>query len=104
MQNPLQARLFTQVNDGDYSRDLADILFRNRNGTTTPKIELLENEVAWHPTCIERHLTQALRLLENSVPPKVTEVTLPDGRRRRKGTYPDDCLLTFASVSQEILL
>ena len=52
-------------------------------------------DLAWHPVCIDRHLTKALRILEyEESPSKITKVELPN-RKRRKGTYPNDCVITF---------
>lgn len=57
------------------------------------KKTLIEDFVSWHPVCIERHLTRALRILENEkTPPLITNVT----ERKKKGTYPDSCSITFS--------
>lgn len=95
--NPQQAYLFEKVYDEEYSQQLANQLYQNRKGQTVSKRTLLRSEVAWHPISIERHLTRALYILEyESVPPRVTRVELPNGRKRGKGRYPDDCTIMFA--------
>jgi len=94
---PQQACLFEEVYKEEYSQQLADQLYQNRKGQTVAKRLLLQNEVAWHPICIERHLTRALSILEHdSTPARITKVELPNGRRRRRGSYPKDCTITFA--------
>lgn len=96
--NPQQLRLFELSSDEEYAQDLANQLYQNRKGQTTLKQGLLQNEVAWHPTCIERHLTRALIILEyESSPQEIIGVKLPNGRKRREKTYPKDCTITFAS-------
>lgn len=99
MINPQQPHLFDKaLYDEDYSQELAKQLYENRRGQTISKQTLIQNDVAWHPICVERHLTRALKFLEyESTPPRITKVELPNGRRRRSKTYPDDCMITFAS-------
>ena len=95
--NPQQARLFEKLYDGEYAQDLADQLYQNRKGQIISKPAVVSNDLAWHPICIERHLTKALKILEyDTTPPRVISVELPDGRTRRKGKYPDECTITFA--------
>lgn len=95
--NPQQACLFEKVYEDEYSQQLANQLYQSRKGQTVSKRVLVRNELAWHPICIERHLTKALQILEYVfVPPRVTRVELPNGRKRRKAQYPDDCTITFA--------
>ena len=94
---PQQACLFEEIYEEEYSQQLANQLYQNRKGQTVAKRVLLQNEVAWHPICIERHLTRALSILEHdSTPVRITKVELPNGRRRREGSYPKDCSITFA--------
>ena len=96
--DPQQPRLITkEFYDKVYSQELAKQLYENRRGQTITKRTLVQNDVAWHPVCTERHLTRALKILESeSTPPRIIEVDLLDARKRRKGTYPDDCTITFA--------
>lgn len=92
-----QGILFEKLYEEEYSQQLASQLYQSRRGQTVSKRTLLKNEVAWHPVCIDRHLTRALKILEyESTSPEVLLVELPNGRRRRKGSYPDDCTITFA--------
>ena len=96
--SPLQGCLFEKVYDEEYSQQLANQLCHSHRGQTVAKRTLLQNEVAWHPVCIDRHLTKALSILEySSTPPKVTKVELPGGRKRRERSYPDDCTITFTA-------
>ncbi len=85
--NPNQLPLFDRSLDREYAQDLADIIHVNRKGTTITKDELLQSEVSVHPTAIDRHLTQALKILELE-PPRIA-VKKSDGSRRRAGTYKD---------------
>lgn len=97
MSNPNQPKLFSITLDNEYARDLANLVFENRKGTSTAKQQLVENELAWHPTAVERHLTQALRLLEyKDQPPRILAVTKTDGKKRRARSYPDNCVIQFA--------
>jgi three-Cys-motif partner protein len=96
--SPQQACLFEKIYDEEYAHQLANQLYQSHKGQTVAKRTLLRNEVAWHPVCIGRHLTRALNILEcNSTPPKVTEIELPNGRSRRRGSYPEDCHITFST-------
>lgn len=98
LSDPNQLRLFSGAQDPTYANELANSIFQERRGTTTTKGKIRRNEVAWHPTCIERHLTQALKVLEyDSEPPRIVDVRKKDGSKRRDNTYPDGCLITFAS-------
>ena len=91
-----QLKLFSTSNDEEYSTELASQLHRTYSRQTVSKETLLKDAVAWHPTCVERHLTRALRILEyDSSPPKIVGVQLPYNTRRRKGTYPKECRITF---------
>jgi three-Cys-motif partner protein len=96
--SPLQGRLFEKVYDEEYSQQLANQLCQYHRGQTVSKRTLIQNQVAWHPVCIDRHLTRALSILEyESTPPKVAKVELPGGKKRRERSYPDGCTITFTS-------
>ena len=93
--SPQQPLLFEEFYHEEYSRELADQLYEAHRGETIPKQIILEQDVAWHPTCIRRQLTRALGILEyESVPPRIIKVELPNRKRKGK-THPDDCTLTF---------
>ena len=96
--DPQQQRLFDkELYDEEYSKDLAGQIYRSHRGQSVSKQMLMQNNLAWHPICIERHLTSALKLLEyEAKSPRIIEVERPGGKKRRKGTYPDDCIITFA--------
>jgi len=94
--DPRQLKLFSSSKDEEYSKELANNLCQAHRGQTVSKEKLLKNEVAWHPTCIERHLTRTLKILEyESSPPKIADVQLPNNKKRRKGTYPKGSMITF---------
>jgi hypothetical protein len=96
--DPQQPHLFDkELYDEEYSKELASQLYQSRCGQSIRKQMLIQNDVAWHPVCIERHLTRALQILEyESALPRIINVELPNGRRRHGKTYPDDCIITFA--------
>jgi len=94
--SPQQPLLFEEFYHEEYSRELANQLHEAHRGETIPKHIILKQDVAWHPICIKRHLTSALTFLEcECSPPRVTNVEVPNRKRRGK-TYPDDCSITFA--------
>lgn len=96
--NPQQPRLFDkELYDTEYSKDLANQIYQSHRGQNIPKQEILEQDIAWHPVCIDRHLTEALKVLEyEATPPKITKVERSGGKKRRRRTYPDDCIITSA--------
>jgi three-Cys-motif partner protein len=96
--NPRQPHLFDkELYDEEYSKQLASYLYQSHCGQSIRKKVLIQNDVAWHPVCIERHLTRALQILEcESSPPRITNVELLNGRGRRVKTYPNDCTIIFA--------
>jgi len=95
--DPQQQRLFDKVlYDEEYSKELASQLYQSHHGQSISKQMLIQSDMAWHPICTERHLTRALRMLEyEAEPPRITQV-VQQGKKRRRGTYPDDCTITFA--------
>jgi len=89
-------KLFQLPRNEEYSSQLADRLYEAHAGQTVQKEVLLQEDVAWDEVCIERHLTQALRILEyERKPPQIQAVRTPSGKRRQR-TYPDGSLITFA--------
>lgn len=96
--DPAQPRLFSRANELTYVRHLAEVILTARAGTTATRQDLLDNEVAWHPTCIERHLTQALTFLEYERSPSgIADVQKQDGSMRHARSYPVGCRITFAA-------
>lgn len=95
--NSRQLKLFSLSKDEEYSKEIADQLYQTYRERTVSKERLLKDEVAWHPTCLERHLTRALEILEyESSQSKITKIQLPNSRKRRKRTYPKECRITFS--------
>jgi len=93
-----QLKLFSLSKDEEYAKELADQLYQTYEGRTVLKETLLKDDVAWHSTCVERHLTRALKILEyESSLSKITGVQLPNNKKRRKGTYSKGCSITFQS-------
>ena len=93
LSNPAQKNMFEEAFEEQYSQQLADSLYTHHKGASVTKEQLL-NDLAWDPICIERHLTRALRILENeNTPPRVIDVA----NRKRRGTYPEGSVVTFAS-------
>jgi len=96
--DPQQLLLFDEeLFDEDYSQNLALQLYENHRGQSILKQTLIRNDLAWHPICIGRHLTRALKILEyESTPQRILAVQNPYNRKRKKGSYPDDCTIVFA--------
>jgi three-Cys-motif partner protein len=96
--DPRQQRLFDrELYDEEYSKDLANQIYQAHRGQTVSKQTLRQNDLAGHPICIERHLTRALNILEyETISPKINKVEQSGAKTRRKGTYPDQCMITFA--------
>lgn len=93
LSNPAQPSLLDESFDEEYARQLADSLYARRKGTCVSKLELLRDDLAWDPVCLERHLTRALKMLEKeSQPPRIVDVA----KRQKMGTYPENCEITFA--------
>jgi len=96
LSNPQQACLFETIYEDEYSKDLAFNIFEKYKGKLVRKEEIIKNVLAWHPICITKHLTKALKLLEDEDNPKIINVSVPD-RRRRANSFPDDCSIQFTS-------
>ena len=97
LSDPNQPRLFDKLADNDYEKELAETIFEARRGTNVYKEQLVQEELAWHPTALDRHLTGALKLLEyESSPSKIVGVQKEDGTKRRARTYPKGCSIVFA--------
>ena len=95
--DPAQKRLMGMDMEVEYKNELAQHLFTKYQGAEVSKKVLQDNEVAWHPYWIEKDLTAALKLLESSDPPQITSVRYPDGKTRKRGSYPTGCLITFSN-------
>ncbi len=75
------------------AENLAEIIASECKGTTVTKKKLITNELAWHPICIERHLTRALKYLEYEIqPPGIIGVE----NRKKTGSYPEGSIIEFA--------
>ena len=93
LSNPAQGSMLEQVFEEQYSQQLAVNLYQNHRGGSVPKQRLLQDDLAWHPICIGRHLTRALRILEvENTPPLIVNVA----PRQKRGSYPENCVVTFA--------
>jgi len=91
--SPQQACLFEQIYDKEYSKQLAKHIFEIYKGQTVSKHTIIQEELAWHPICIHRHLTSALTQLEVDL--KIAKVEVPNRERKGK-SFPDDCVINFA--------
>jgi hypothetical protein len=60
--NPLQSEIFVDINDEQFSRDLAERLVDSYIGQTIAKSRI-EEEVDWDRRYMQRHLTRALKSL-----------------------------------------
>ena len=95
LSNIYQPNMFQQEFEKQYAQNLAEEIYSRHKGTSITKENLLNEDVAWHPVCIRRHLTRALTYLEYEIsPPLVAGVT--NRKSQRRGTYPDGCTITFS--------
>ena len=95
--NVLQTRLFANTWDEFYAGELAELIWKNRRGTIVQKKDLLQMETAYHPICLDRHLTRALKILEyDNNPPRIVSVTKADRSKRKAKSYPVGCFVQFA--------
>ena len=97
--DPNQPRLLGMTAAEEYPQELANSLFRKYDGREVPKREIIDEDIAWHPRWLETDLTAGLRLLEDSVPSRIRDVTVPRGTRR-KGSFPDECVIAFGLSGQ----
>ena len=95
--NPSQPRLFGTGMEEEYAAELSSHIYKRYRGREIPKEQIIEDNLTWHPRWIPADLTAALRLLENTTPPRINNVRKRDGTKRRRLTYPDGCLITFAA-------
>lgn len=98
--DPNQLRLMGTNAALDYPREIADSLFQKYDGQDVLKKDIVDENIAWHPRWLETDLTEALKLLEESTPSRISNVRFPDGRSRRRGSYPDGCIITFGASGQ----
>lgn len=91
LSNPAQPNMFEQSFEEQYFKELADLIYSKHKGTSVPKKTLVD-ELAWHPIFIGRHLTGALRYLENETHPSRIIDTI---NRKKRGTYPEGCTIVF---------
>jgi hypothetical protein len=82
--------------DVEYAQELSEHLFHRYNGSAVTKENIIEDNIAWQPRWIDKDLTAALRLLEAASPQQIIGVLNPDGRLRRRNSYPPGCIITFA--------
>jgi len=91
LSNPAQPCMLEPVFEEQYSKELANSIWDQYRGQSVKK-DILVQDIAWHPVCLKRHLTRALRILEYETnPPAIVEVT----NRKKSKTYPEDCVISF---------
>ena len=76
---------------GRLASEVAQLLKGKHKGETVSKERLVEEDLAWHPTCIERHLTGALRMLEADSVIRLH----PPGGTRKQGSFPSGSRIDF---------
>lgn len=91
LSNPAQSNMFEQSYEEQYFRDLANQIYSKHKGQYVTK-KVLVDELAWHPVFIRRHLTGALKYLENEAHPSCIIDVI---NRKKKGSYPDGCTISF---------
>jgi three-Cys-motif partner protein len=91
LSNPNQPNMFEQSFEEQYFKELANLIYSKHKGTSVSK-KILVDELASHPIYIGRHLTGALKYLENKTQPARIKNVL---NRKKKGSYPDGCTIVF---------
>ena len=79
----------------EHAEQIAEDLFQKYEGHEIAYSHLVEEEIEWHGWRLESDLRKGLSFLENGEQQRISGVRTSDGRTRRKGDYPSDCLITF---------
>lgn len=90
LRDPRQTDFLKDFTEAGVVDDLKAGLVETFAGRTVPKTDLVEY-TNWHPMALPPNLTTALKDLEDAG--AVDVPILPNGRRRRGQTFPDDCLV-----------
>lgn len=97
LSDPRQLALpLKEMTEDAVTNDLCNSMLDKYRGQLVPKAHLLEFTDD-HPVALSRHLTAALNQLEASEPSGIQAVIRPGGERRKRGTFPPDCEVQFAS-------
>ncbi len=88
----------------EYPREIGEHLFRKYEGQEVAFDRLVEEEINWDRWWLTTDLKAALKHLEYCDEPRIANVRNGDGRRRRRGSYPDGCFITFDRLAQRRLL
>ena len=94
--DPSQQRFVGMGMETEYAHEIGNHLFAKYRGQEVHRDVIVEQEIAWHPRWVDKDFNSGLRLLEDSVPPKILNVRNNDGRPRRKPHFPKGCYITFA--------
>lgn len=91
LSNPAQPNMFERAFEEQYFKELADLIYSKHKEKSVSKKTLVD-ELAWHPVFIGRHLTGALKYLENETNPTLIMNVI---NRKKRGSYPDGCTIVF---------
>ena len=100
--DPAQPILMGLQLENDFPRQIGEHLFQKYEGQEIAYRALLEEEIDWHRLWLPTDLKKGLQYLEDGDEPRIVGVKKENGRTRRTGTYPDDCLITFGRPPQNL--
>ena len=98
--DPAQPVLLGLDMESEYPAQVGEPLVGKYEGQEVPFDRLMEDEINWHRWWLPPDLRKGLGYLESGPDPRISNVRNEDGRPRRKGTYPDGCLITFTRPLQ----
>ena len=85
----------------DFATEIGDSLFEKYQGQEIGICRLFEDEIDWHGWWLPSDLRKGLRYLENGKDRRIIEVRNPDGRLRKRNSYPDGCIIKFGRPPQQ---
>ncbi len=88
----------------EHAEQIGEGLFQKHEGKEVAYSRLVSEEIEWHRWRLESDLREGLRYLEYGDQQRISGVRTGDGRTRRKGKFPPDCLITFDHPLQPKLI
>ena len=98
--NPEQPVLLGLNMESEFPTEIGEHLFRKYEGREVSFDRLVADEIDWHRWWLQKDLRSALNYLEYGDRPRILDVRNTEGRPRRKGSYPEGCLITFGRPLQ----
>ena len=88
----------------EYEKRVAEFLLTKYDEQEVRMNKIIDEDVAWHPHWLVCDLRAALKQLEGESPSRIAEVSRPGGLTRRRGEFPDDCIIRFGKTGQIALM